>query len=92
MWSSWAVTLKSHHKWHKVCVMAFFHFENLYRPVVPGCAGCAMAHPDFGRSLNSISSRGTDYNQLNTTGTPGFSDLPTALYYAHCTGCITPCF
>ena len=63
-----------------------------FRPVVPGCAGCAMAHPDFGRSLNSISSRGTDYNQLKTTGTPGFSDLPTALYYAHCTGCITPCF
>ena len=67
-------------------------FSFYYRPVVPGCAGCAMAHPDFGRSLNSISSRGTDYNQLKTTGTPGFSDLPTALYYAHCTGCITPCF
>ena len=26
-------------------------------PVVPGCAGCAMAHPDFGRSINPISTR-----------------------------------
>ena len=28
------------------------------RPVVPGCAGCAMAHPDFGRLFNTISTRG----------------------------------
>ena len=50
------------------------------RPVVPGCARCAMAHPDFGRSVNPISTRGTDYARLiNTAGTPGFSDLPTAL-------------
>ena len=28
------------------------------RPVVPACAGCAMAHPDFGRSANPISTRG----------------------------------
>ena len=27
-------------------------------PVIPGCAGCAMAHPDFGRSVNPISTRG----------------------------------
>ena len=25
--------------------------ESQYRPVVPGCAGCAMAHPDFVRSV-----------------------------------------
>ena len=31
---------------------------DLIRPVVPGCAGCAMAHPDFGRSVNPISARG----------------------------------
>ena len=29
-----------------------------YRGVVPGCAGCAMAHPEFGRSVNPISTRG----------------------------------
>jgi hypothetical protein len=28
------------------------------RPVVPVCAGCAMAHPDFGRSVNPIPTRG----------------------------------
>ena len=38
-----------------------------------------MTHPDFGRSVNPISTRGTDYAHLITTGTPGFSDLPTAL-------------
>ena len=27
-------------------------------PVVPGCAGCAMANPDFGKSVNPISTRG----------------------------------
>ena len=47
--------------------------------VVPGCAGCAMAHPDFDRSVNPISIRGTDYAHLITTGTPGFSDLQMAL-------------
>ena len=29
-----------------------------HRPVVPGCARCARAHPDFGRSVNPISTRG----------------------------------
>ena len=31
-------------------------FSPVLRAVVPGCAGCAMAHPDFGRS--DISTRG----------------------------------
>ena len=44
--------------------------------VVPGGAGGA----DFDRSVNPISTRGTDYANLITNGTPGFSDLPTALY------------
>ena len=45
----------------------FFKYRDLYyildfadyvsRPVVPGCVGCAMAHPDFGRSVNPISTR-----------------------------------
>ena len=50
------------------------------RGVVPGGAGVAMAPPDFGRSVNPISTRGTDYAHLISTGTPGFSDLPTALW------------
>ena len=42
-----------------------------------------MALSDFGRSVNPISTRGTDYAHLITTGTPGFSDLPTALSKYH---------
>ena len=33
-------------------------FEIVCRPVVPGCAVCAMAHPDFGRSVKPISTSG----------------------------------
>ena len=51
---------------------------DIFRGVVPGCA---MAHPDFGRSVNLISNRGTDYAHLITTGTPRFSNLPTALLF-----------
>ena len=58
------------------------HYE--CRGVILGAAGGAMAPPDFGRSVNPISTRGTDYANLITNGTPGFSDLPTALsYYAY---------
>ena len=35
------------------------------RPVVRGCAGCAMAHPDFGRSANPISTRADGLCQPN---------------------------
>ena len=49
------------------------------RGVVPGGAGGAMALLDFGRSVNLISTRGKDYAHLIATGTPRFSDLPTAL-------------
>ena len=45
------------------------------RGVVPGYARCAMA-PD---QLTLFQPGGTDYAHLITTGTPGFSDLPTAL-------------
>ena len=49
------------------------------RGVFPGGVEGAMEPPDFGRSVNPISTRGTDYAHLITTGTSGFSDLPTAL-------------
>ena len=42
-----------------------------------------MASPDFGRSVNPITARGTDYAHLITNGTPGFSELPTALIDQH---------
>ena len=47
-----------------------------FRPVVPGCA---MAHPDLADQLTLFHPGGTDYAHIITTGTPGFSDLPTAL-------------
>ena len=56
--------------------MAFF-----VRLVVPGGAGGAMATPDFGRSVNPISTKGGRLFPPNNTGTPGISDLPTALRY-----------
>ena len=52
------------------------------RPVVPGGAGGAMAPPDFGRSINPISTKGGRLCPPINTGTPGFSDLPTALRIA----------
>ena len=39
-----------------------------------------MALSDFGRSVNPISTGGANYANHITTGTPGFSDLPTALF------------
>ena len=53
--------------------------QNNIRPVVPGGAGGAMAPPDFGRPINPISAKGSRLFPPNNTGTPGFSDLPTAL-------------
>ena len=57
------------------------HHHTYYRGVVPGGTGGAMAPPDFGRSVNPISTKGGKSCPPNNTGTPGFSDLPTALYY-----------
>ena len=50
------------------------------RGVVPGGAGGAMAPPDIGRSVNPISTKGGRLCPPNDTGTPRFSDLPTALH------------
>ena len=55
------------------------------RPVVLGGAGGAMAPPDFGRSVNPISTKGGRLCPPNNTGTPGFSDLPTALRFSEMT-------
>ena len=68
------------HRHPKIRICTCIYCQHLHlRPVVPGCAMAHLAQPDFGRSVNPISKRGTDYAHLITTGTPGFSDLPTAL-------------
>ena len=53
--------------------------EEPVRPAVPGGAGDSIAPPDFGRSVNPISTKGGKLCPPNNTGTPGSSDLPTAL-------------
>jgi hypothetical protein len=53
--------------------------DMLHRPVVPGGARGAMTPPDFGVSVNPISTMGDKLCPPNITGTPGFSDLPTVL-------------
>ena len=49
------------------------------RGVVPGGAGGAMAPQILADQLTLSQPGGTKYAHLITTGTPGFSDLPTAL-------------
>ena len=39
-----------------------------------------MTHPDLADQLTLFQPGGRDYAHLITTGTPGFLDLPTALY------------
>ena len=41
---------------------------------------CPPPSPDFGRLVNPISTKGGRLCPPNNTSTPGFSDLPTALY------------
>ena len=71
------IVLHIKYKYRSRCVFGG-GFCALSRGVVPGGA---MVPPDFGRSLNPISTRGTDYAHLIATGTLGFSDLPTALLF-----------
>ena len=52
-----------------------------FRVVVPGGAGGAMAPPNFGRSVNPISTKGGRLCPPYNTGTPEFSDPPTALHF-----------
>ena len=51
-----------------------------------------MVPPDFGRSVNPISTRGGRLCPPNNTGTPRFSDLPTALQRAPEWSLIWPIF
>ena len=54
--------------------------DYIIRGVARGGAEGARAPPEFGRSINPIQTRGADYaHQIIHTGTPGFSDPPTAL-------------
>ena len=45
-----------------------------------GWAGWALAHPEFGISVNPITTRGADYAQRITASPPGFENLAASLY------------
>ena len=52
-----------------------------------GWAGWALAHPEFGSSVNPITTRGADYAHHITASPPGFeipaaSLIPVSLYLA----------
>ena len=45
-----------------------------------GWSGWALAHPEFGSSVNPITTRGADYAQHYTTASPsGFENLAASL-------------
>ena len=58
-----------------------WYIRLLHRGVTYTGAGGAMAPPDFGRSITPISTTGGRLCPSNNTGTPGFSELPTALLH-----------
>ena len=51
--------------WAIIFTSFLFNFCScsIFRGVVPRGAGGAMALPDFGRSVNPVSTRGADYGQ-----------------------------
>ena len=48
-----------------------------------GWAGWALAHPEFGVSVNPIPTRGADYAHCITASSPGFENLAASLSYTH---------
>ena len=45
-----------------------------------GWAGCALAHQEFGSSVNPITTRGPDYTHHITASPPGFENPVASLY------------
>ena len=45
-----------------------------------GWAGWALAHPEFGSSVNPIPTRGAEYAHPITASTPGFENITASLY------------
>ena len=48
-------------------------------PLHSGWAGWALAHPDFGSSVNPITTRGADYAHHIIASPPGFENSAAAL-------------
>ena len=58
-----------------------------YSAAASGWAGWALAHPEFGSSVNPITTRGADCAQHNTASPPGFENPAASLlsYYTSIT-------
>ena len=52
-----------------------------YSAAASGWAGWALAHPEFGSSVNLITTRGADYAHPITASPPGFENLAASLCY-----------
>ena len=63
--------------------------KSIYRhsAAASGWAGWALAHPDFGSSVNPITTRGADYAQCITASPPGFENLVAALFTVRALSC-----
>ena len=51
----------------------------LYSAAGSGWAGWALAHPEYGSSVNPITTRGADYAHHITASPPGFEDPAPSL-------------
>ena len=54
-------------------------FACRYSAATSGWAGWALAHPEFGSSVNPITTRGADYTHPITASPPGLENLVAAL-------------
>ena len=52
-----------------------------YSAAARGWAGWALAHTEFGNSVNPITTRGADYVHHITASLPGFKNPSASLYY-----------
>ena len=56
-----------------------FEIKCMYSDAASGWAGWALAHPEFGSSVNPISTRGADFAHHITACPPGFENLAASL-------------
>ena len=58
----------------------FVVFKTKHSAAASGWAGWALAHPEFGVSVNPIPTRGADYAHCITACPPGFENLAASLH------------
>ena len=65
------------------CSNEVYLFSNLYvqsSAAASGWTGWALAHPEFGSSVNPIKTRGADYAHHLTASPPGFENPAASLH------------